>query len=73
VVLYILEDFDERYRLRDELRDGGRRPVWERRLLRRPAADGWWLWQLSSFGAVDGIDGRADINIMSANGAAGRP
>jgi lysozyme len=41
------------------------RPRWERRLLRRPARDGWWVWQASSFARVAGIDGRTDLNVMA--------
>lgn len=60
VVLYVGDDFEDRYRLRDELD----RPVWHRRLLRRPGFERWWIWQFHDRADVDGIDGGADLNVM---------
>ena len=60
VVLYVGADFEGRYHLRDELD----RPIWHRRLLRRPGFDGWWMWQFTDRAQVDGIDGGVDVNVM---------
>jgi lysozyme len=60
VVLYVGADFEGRYHLRDELE----RPIWHRRLLRRPGLDGWWMWQFTDRARVDGIDGGVDLNVM---------
>lgn len=60
VVLYVGADFEERYGLRDELA----RPLWHRRILRRPGFDGWWMWQFTYRAEVDGIDGGVDLNVM---------
>ncbi len=60
-VLYVGDDFEQRHRVRDELR----RPRWERRLFRRPSHDGWAIWQVHGYAHVAGIDGRVDLDIMS--------
>lgn len=60
VVLYIGDDFEGEYHLRDELD----RPIWHRRVLIRPNVDGWWIWQVHGYAAIDGIDGGADLNVM---------
>jgi len=60
VVLYVGPDFEDRYDLRDQLD----RPFWHRRILWRPDAPGWWMWQFSDRAAVDGIDGPADLDVM---------
>lgn len=62
VVLYVGDDFEGRYHLRDELD----RPVWHRRVLLRPDVDGWWIWQVHGYARVDGIDGRVDLDVMRA-------
>ena len=62
VVLYVGADFEQRYHLRDQLE----RPIWHRRMLRRPGVGGWWMWQFHAWAAVDGIDGDADLNVMRA-------
>jgi lysozyme len=59
-VVYVIGDFDERYRVREGLD----RPLWHRRLLRRPEGDGWWMWQFHDRAEVDGIDGPTDLNVM---------
>jgi lysozyme len=55
VVLYLLDDFAGDITLD--------RPVWQRRILRRPDDDRWWIWQVSGFARVDGIDGPADLDV----------
>jgi lysozyme len=60
VVLYIGDDFEGRYHIRDELA----RPIWHRRVLIRPDVDGWWIWQVHGYASVDGIEGDADLNVM---------
>lgn len=60
VALYVGDDFEGEYHLRDELN----RPIWHRRVLIRPDVDGWWIWQVHGHASVDGIDGGADLNIM---------
>jgi len=60
VVLYVGDDFEGRYDIRDELD----RPIWHRRVLIRPDVDGWWIWQVHGYASVDGIDGDADLNVM---------
>jgi lysozyme len=52
VVLYVGEDFEERYPGRETLD----RPLWLRRFLLRPAGD-WWIWQLHGRARVDGVEG----------------
>lgn len=59
-VLYLLDDFEQTYRIRDAMD----REHWERRILRRPTVDGWWIWQVHARANVDGIDGPADLNVM---------
>ncbi len=60
VVLYVGDDFEARYGLRDSLD----RPVWHRRILLRPDVDGWWIWQIHGYGRIDGIEGAVDVNVM---------
>lgn len=60
VVLYIGDDFEGHYRMRDQLD----RPIWHRRILTRPDVDGWWIWQVHSHATIDGIDGGTDLNVM---------
>ncbi len=60
VVLYVGDDFEGEYHLRDELD----RPIWHRRVLIRPDVDGWWIWQVQGHASIDGIDGGADLNVM---------
>ncbi|HWJ60446.1 MAG TPA: GH25 family lysozyme [Acidimicrobiales bacterium] len=63
VVLYIGDDWEQRYPVAD--RD--QRPRWARRLFRRPITDDWWIWQFSGTSRVDGIAGRTDLNIMKGD------
>lgn len=67
VVLYVGDDFEGEYHLRDDLD----RPVWHRRILIRPDVEGWWIWQVHGYASIDGIDGDADLNVM--RGERGEP
>ena len=60
VVLYIGDDFEGHYRVRDQLD----RPIWHRGILIRPDVDGWWIWQVQGHASIDGIEGGADLNVM---------
>lgn len=60
VVLYVGDDFEGRY----HLRDGLDRPIWHRRILRRPDVADWWIWQVQGHARVDGIEGGADLDVM---------
>jgi lysozyme len=59
-ILYVRDDWQSRYPVRDELG----RPLWHARFLRRPDVDGWVIWQIHGFAHVDGISGGVDLNIM---------
>ncbi|HEX2294006.1 MAG TPA: GH25 family lysozyme [Actinomycetota bacterium] len=59
IVLYVGEDFEERYPGRDRLG----RPLWLRRFLVRPDGD-WWIWQLHGRARVDGVEGGVDLDVM---------
>jgi lysozyme len=61
-VLYVGDDFEGRYPVRDELD----RPLWHRRLMLRPDVDSWWIWQVQGHASVDGIQGDVDLNVMRA-------
>ena len=60
-VLYVGNDFEERYPGREEMD----RPLWLRRFLLRPTED-WWIWQLHGRARVDGVDGGVDLDVMRA-------
>lgn len=60
VVLYVGDDFEGRYPVRDEFD----RYLWHLRVLRRPDFEGWLIWQVMGFAKVDGIDGRVDLDII---------
>lgn len=59
-LLYLGDDFEERYRVRDELD----RPLWLRRLLRRPVDSEWLVWQIWGYARINGIAGRVDLDVM---------
>jgi len=59
-VLYVGDDFEGRYPVRDELD----RPLWHRRVMIRPDVEGWWIWQVQGHASVDGIQGDVDLNVM---------
>lgn len=60
VVLYVGNEFEERYGVKQEFD----RPLWELRFLRRPSVAGWVIWQVMGLAHVDGIDGDVDLNVM---------
>jgi lysozyme len=60
VLLYLGDEFERRYPVRESLR----RPIWQLRFLRRPDGPGWQIWQVGGFAHVDGIDGKVDLNVM---------
>lgn len=62
VVLYIGDDWEDVYPMRDDLD----RPVWYRRILRQPPTDDWWIWQFNYRSNIDGIEGGVDLNVMRA-------
>ncbi len=62
-VLYIGDDFRDRYRFVATLR----RPIWHRRLLLRPHFKGWFIWQVTGWAQVDGIRGDVDLDVMAAS------
>jgi lysozyme len=59
-VLYVGDDWERRYPVRDHLD----RPLWHFRFLRRPNVDGWVIWQIHGFADVEGVDGDVDLNIL---------
>lgn len=60
VIVYVRDDWNDRYPVRDELD----RPLWHFRFLRRPNVDGWVIWQIHGFAHVKGVSGGVDLNIM---------
>ncbi len=62
VRLYVIGTFEQRYPLPADLAD---RERWARRLLVRPAEDGWAWWQVSSRARIDGIDGPVDLDVVA--------
>lgn len=60
VILYVGDEFERRYPVRESLG----RPLWHPRFLRRPNVRGWVLWQVTGFAHVAGIDGDVDLDIM---------
>ena len=63
-VLYIGDDWEQAY----PTRGLGDRPLWHRRILRRPDVDGWAIWQVHGLAHVDGIEGRVDLDIVRTEG-----
>jgi lysozyme len=60
VVLYVGDEFEPRYPVRERL--GG--PLWHRRFLRRPDVKSWTIWQLHGYAHVSGIKGGVDLDVM---------
>jgi lysozyme len=58
-LLYVGDDFEERYQVRVSFG----RPVWHPRFLRRPDVEGWVIWQVGGYAEVDGVRGRVDLNV----------
>jgi lysozyme len=59
-VLYVGDDFENRYPVRESLE----RPLWHLRFLRRPDVAGWVIWQVMGFAHIEGIDGDTDLDVM---------
>jgi lysozyme len=59
VVLYVGDEFEDAYPVRDTLPN----PLWIRRFLRRPGVD-WLVWQVDGYARVAGIDGTVDLDVM---------
>jgi lysozyme len=60
VVLYVGDDWERRYPVREQLD----RDLWHFRFLRRPDVDGWRIWQVHGFARVEGIHGSVDLDVM---------
>lgn len=60
VLLYLGDEFERRYPVRELLR----RPLWQLSFLRRPSDPGWKVWQVGGFAHVDGIHGKVDLDVM---------
>jgi len=60
VVLYVGDDWERRYPVRDRLD----RALWHSRFLGRPNVDNWAIWQIHGFAHVEGISDGVDLNIM---------
>jgi lysozyme len=60
VLLYLGDDFDREYRIREHID----RALWQPRFLRRPEVDGWAIWQVGGFSRVAGIPGRVDLDVV---------
>jgi lysozyme len=63
VILYVGDEFERRYRVRESLG----RPLWHRRILRRPNVQGWVVWQVHGYARVAGIAGDVDLDVMRAD------
>ena len=66
VLVYVRDDWEDRYPVRDELA----RPLWHFRFFRRPNVDNWLVWQIHYRAEVDGISGGVDLNIMRSTATA---
>lgn len=64
VLLYVGDDFEAKYRLRDHID----RSLWGQGFLRRPSGNDWALWQASGFSRVAGISGRVDLDVARPRG-----
>jgi lysozyme len=62
-ILYIGDEFERRYPVRDELG----RPLWLFRFLRRPNVAGWVMWQVDGFAHVEGVDGDVDLDVADVS------
>lgn len=62
VILYVGDDFEARYPVRDRLDN----PLWHPRFLRRPNVERWILWQVMGFAHIEGIDGDVDLDVMQS-------
>jgi lysozyme len=60
MLLYLAEDFESLYAVRDVLDRG----LWHLQFLRRPHVEGWVVWQVMGFAHIEGIRGDVDLNVM---------
>ena len=60
VVLYVANDFEERYGVRASFD----RPSWDRRFLLRPEGNDWVVWQVGGFAHVNGVRGPVDLDVF---------
>jgi lysozyme len=63
IVLYIGDDFEARYPIRNRLD----RPLWHRRWYRRPNVEPWVVWQFTGMAHVERISGDVDLNVMRSS------
>lgn len=59
LVLYAMPSFTDRY----PMTSSTTRDRWVRRLFRRPADDGWSIWQVSDRARIDGIGEPTDLDV----------
>ena len=59
ILLYLGDDFEAEYRIRDHVH----RSLWQPNFLRRPSGDDWAIWQVGGFSRVTGISGRVDLDV----------
>jgi lysozyme len=59
VLLYLGDDFEAEYSIRDHVD----RSLWQPSFLRRPDGDNWVIWQVSGFSRVAGVSGRVDLDV----------
>ncbi len=62
-LVYLLDDWEDQFPTADRLNH----PMWRRSIPFRPSEE-WQVWQLPPYVTVDGIKGRVDLDVMSANG-----
>lgn len=62
VVLYLMDDFDQRYGVRQALEG----PLWVRSLFKRPESNDWLIWQSSAVATVAGVQGAVDLDVMKS-------
>lgn len=67
VIYYLRDKFEARYPLPPPLE----RSRWDFRFLRRPAGSGWTIWQVQGRAHVEGIPGRADLDVRRSAGSGG--
>jgi lysozyme len=62
LVAYVLPAFEKKYPVEQTLQ----RDRWQRKLFRRPAGDGWTMWQASDRARLNGIDAPVDLDVRRA-------
>lgn len=68
VLLYVGADMEQEY----DIKTVFDRPLWERRILRRPAGP-WEVWQASFFADINGVAGGVDLNLAPESYLVERP